>query len=191
MAGTGLLPEDLAPPMATHLPVASPISVAVSTVRARHQAGQEALGPTGQTLPAARPRVTVSPARTHRVAPCGPDRGLQQLVGAVIEGGRQLHVEAVKHHGAGLGLWWDTQEQRNISNFCLHSRDDVFKTMPRIPDTSASSGRIRSCIRSQSQPEQWLLTPIPNSEQKSNILQRYWTTQTFLFFKSALSVPNE
>lgn len=85
VAGTGLLPEDLAPPMATHLPVASP--VAVSTVRARHQAGQEALGPTGQTLPAARPRVTVGPARTYRVAPGGPNRGLQQLVGAVIEGG--------------------------------------------------------------------------------------------------------
>lgn len=87
MAGTGLLPEDLAPPMATHLPVASPISVAVSAIRARHQAGQEALGPTGQALPAARPRVTVSPARTHGVAPCGPNRRLQQLVGAVIEGG--------------------------------------------------------------------------------------------------------
>lgn len=85
MAGTGLLPEDLAAPVATHLPVASPI--AVSTVRARHQTGQEALGPAGQALPAARPRVAVSPTRTHRVAPRCPNRGLQQLVGAVIEGG--------------------------------------------------------------------------------------------------------
>lgn len=104
VTGAGLLAEDLAAPVAAHLPVAAPIPVPVSPVRAWYQPRQEALGPAGQALPAARTGVPIGPARAHTVAPRGPDRGLQQLIGPVVQGGRQLHVDAVEHHGAGLGL---------------------------------------------------------------------------------------
>lgn len=112
MAGAGLLAEDLAAPVAAHLPVASPVSVPVSAVRTRHQPRQEAFGPTGQALPAARPGVPVSPAGAHAVAPRCPNCRLQQLVGAVVQGGRELQVKAVEHHGAGLGLWCEGGEDR-------------------------------------------------------------------------------
>lgn len=87
VAGAGLLAEDLAAPVAAHLPVAASIPVPVPTIRARYQPRQEALGPAGQALPAARPGVAVGPAGAHAVAPCSPNRGLQQLVGAVVQGG--------------------------------------------------------------------------------------------------------
>lgn len=108
MAGAGLLAENLAPPVAAHFSVPTPIPVSVATVWPRHQPGQEALGPAGQALPATWARVAVGPSWAHAVTPCRPDSGLQQLVGAVVQRGRELHVDAVKHHGAGLGLWWET-----------------------------------------------------------------------------------
>lgn len=87
VAGAGLLAEDLASPVAAHLSVPAPVPVAVPSVRTRYEPRQEALGPAGQTLPAARPGVAVGPARADAVAPSGPDCGLQQLVGAVVQGG--------------------------------------------------------------------------------------------------------
>lgn len=87
VARARLLAEDLAAPVAAHLPVAPPIPVPISAVRARYQPRQEALGPAGQALPAARPGVTVHPAGAHAVAPRGPNCGLQQLVGTVVQGG--------------------------------------------------------------------------------------------------------
>lgn len=108
MAGARLLAENLAPPVAAHFSVTTPIPVSVATVWSWHQPGQEALGPAGQALPATRTRVAVGPSWAHAVTPCRPDSSLQQLVGAVIQRGWELHVDAVKHHGAGLGLWWET-----------------------------------------------------------------------------------
>lgn len=102
MAGPRFLTEDFAPPVTAHFPVAP--SVPVSAVRARYQPGQEALGAARQALPAARPWVAVRPPGAHAVPPCSPHGRLQQLVGAMVQGGRELHVEAVKHHGTGLGL---------------------------------------------------------------------------------------
>lgn len=102
MAGAGFLTKDLAPPVPAHFPVAAPI--AVPPVRPGHQAGQEALGPARQALPASRSRVAVHPTGTHAVPSCRPHRRLQQLVRAVVQRRRELQVDAVKHHGAGLGL---------------------------------------------------------------------------------------
>lgn len=110
MAGPGLLPQNLAAPVAAHFPVAAPVPVSVAAVRARHQPGEEALGAAGQTLPATRAGVSVAPPGAHAVSPRRADGGLHQLGGAVVQGGRQLQVQAVEHHGAGLGLWWDKGE---------------------------------------------------------------------------------
>lgn len=85
VAGTGLLAEDLASPMAAHLPVAAPVPV--SGVRARYEPRQEAFRPTGQAFPAACSEVTVGPAGAHAVAPRRSNGRLQQLVGAVVQGG--------------------------------------------------------------------------------------------------------
>lgn len=121
MAGPRLLAQDLAASVAAHLPVAAPVPVPVPTVGARHQASQEALGPAGQTLPAARPGVTVSPAGAHTVTPGSPYGRLQQLIGAVVQGGRQLHEEAVEHGGTGLGLWGEKGGQVLGRSLAVHT----------------------------------------------------------------------
>lgn len=124
MAGPGLLAKDLAAPVAAHLPVAASVPVSVSAVRSRHQTGQEAFGPARQALPAASTGVTIRPSGADTVPPRGPHRRLQQLVGAVLQGGRELQVDAVKHHSAGLGLWLETEKVfffRSISQPRLYS----------------------------------------------------------------------
>lgn len=77
MAGAGLLTEDLAAPVAAHLPVAAPIPLSVSAIGARYKPGQEALGPARQALPTARPWVTVCPSGANEVPPGSPHRRLQ------------------------------------------------------------------------------------------------------------------
>lgn len=105
VAGAGFLPEDPAAPLAAHLTVAAPVPFPVSAVRARHQPGQEALGPARQALSAACPELAVGPAGAHAVTSGCPNCCLQQLLCAVVQRGRQLQVKAVKHCGTGLGLW--------------------------------------------------------------------------------------
>lgn len=119
MAGPGLLPEDLAAPVAAHFPVAATLPVA--PVRARHQPGQKALGATRQALSASRRQVAVHPPGAHAVPSRAPHRRLQQLVRAVFQRGGELQVDAVEHRGAGLGLWRGKKTKERRTDLVLET----------------------------------------------------------------------
>lgn len=92
MARAGLLPHELA-----HLSLA---------LVARHQAGQETFGAGGDALALAVAVYVLGagPRGPGGLAPGQPHGALQELRGAVVQGGRDLQVQAVVEGGAGHGL---------------------------------------------------------------------------------------